>query len=108
MATTPPSSPPAIVIDASVLTALCAQEPGRYALAMQEVDQYAQAGSLFYAPSVIVSECLFALCRRLVEGLLTAQEHGQAVQSLQTQKSRFMSAVAASHSSLSRAGFWSS
>ena len=70
------------VIDANVLTALCAKEPNKYARAKREVEQRAFKGSLFYAPGVIVAETLFALCRQLADGILTPTEHAQAVQSL--------------------------
>lgn len=71
-----------VVMDASTMIALCAQEPGRYAVATAEINNYAQAGALFYAPNVIVSESQYALCRRFTIGLLTQAEHMQAVQSL--------------------------
>ena len=56
---------PLTIIDANVLTALCAKEPNKYARAKMEVEQRALKGSLFYAPGVIVAETLFALCRQL-------------------------------------------
>lgn len=73
------------VVDASTMIALCAQEPGRYAIATTAVNNYAQAGALFYAPNVIVSESQYALCRQFSTGLLTQAEHTQAVQSLNAQ-----------------------
>ena len=76
------SNLPLTVIDANVLTALCAKEPNKYARAKIAVEQRALKGSLFYAPGVIVAETLFALCRQLADGILTPTEHAQAVQSL--------------------------
>lgn len=82
MVTVPQNNQNCLVVDASALTALCAQEPGRYLTARTEFENYANAGRLFYAPSIIVGEVLYALCRKLADGALTAAEHGQAVQSL--------------------------
>ena len=76
------SSPLFTIVDANVLTALCAHEPDKYAHAQAEVEKRARQGSLFYAPSVLIAETLFALCRRLADGLITPTEHAKAVESL--------------------------
>jgi len=47
-----------------------------------EIEKYAQAGNLFYTPNIIVGESLYALRRKLTEGVLDVTEHAQAVQSL--------------------------
>ena len=75
------SSPAFVVTDANVMIALCAQEADKYSVAKSIIEQYANNGAVFYAPGVIVAETLFALCRRLADGLLTPAEHAQAVQS---------------------------
>lgn len=80
-------SPVCVIFDANAMIALCAQEPIRYALITAEVNSYANAGSLFYAPHIIVGETLYALRRKLTEGALTAAEHAQAVQSFNTRMS---------------------
>ena len=70
----PSSAPPAVayvVLDASAMIALCAQEPERYNMVQTVVENYANSGSAFYAPNVIVSEVLFAVCRKLGDGTLT-------------------------------------
>lgn len=82
MATLLPIKLSCIVIDASTMIALCAKEPLRYANAKAEVENYAQMGSLFYAPNIIVGESLYALRRKLTDGVLNTTEHAQAVQSL--------------------------
>ena len=65
------------------MIALCAQEPQRYTAVSVEINSYAQAGSLFYAPNIIVGETLYALRRKLTDGTLTAAEHAQAVKSFE-------------------------
>jgi predicted nucleic acid-binding protein len=60
------------VLDSSFLTAYCSKEPGRYERAAAE----------FFAPGVAAAESLFALCRKLQEGLLTPQEHVSSVRVL--------------------------
>lgn len=90
MATILPISFSCVVMDASTMIALCAKEPFRYASAKAEVENYARAGSLFYAPDVIVSEALYALRRKLTGGALTNTEHAQAVQSLHIRMSAIL------------------
>ena len=46
------------------------------------MNEYVAKGCTFYAPAVIVAECLFVLCRKLKIGMLTATEHKNAVLSL--------------------------
>ena len=82
MATLLPIKVSCVVVDANTMIALCAQEPLRYATAKAEIETYAQGGSLFYAPNIIVGESLYALRRKLTDSALTATEHAQAVQSL--------------------------
>lgn len=82
MATTPPSSPTAVVIDANVLIAICAKEANTYPVALAPMRRYVQNGSIVYAPGVIAAEALFALCRKLTNGVLTTQQHRRAVQRL--------------------------
>ena len=73
---------PLTVIDANVLTALCAEEPDKYAQAKAAIEQRTLRGSLFYAPGVVVAETLYALCHKLTGDILTPTEHIQAVQGL--------------------------
>ena len=82
MAMLMPTNISCAVLDASVMIALCAREPGRYTLAQAEINRLAGNGGLFYAPNIIVGESLYALRRKLTEAALTAAEHVQAVQSL--------------------------
>lgn len=83
MATILPISLSCTVMDANAMVALCAKEPHRYATAKAEVENYAQTGSLFYAPNIIIGGSLYALRRKLTDGALNVREHTQAVQSLQ-------------------------
>lgn len=87
MAMPPLISTACVIFDANTMIALCAQEPLRYALTTAEVSSHANAGSVFYAPQIIVGETLYALRRKLTEGALTAAEHAQAVQSFHTRMS---------------------
>jgi predicted nucleic acid-binding protein len=79
MATTPPSSPPAVVIDANVLIALCAREPDTYPVALAQMRQYVQDGCVAYATGVLVAEALYGLCRKLQSGAMTPAEHQRAI-----------------------------
>jgi predicted nucleic acid-binding protein len=84
MATTPASNPPSLIIDANVLIALCAKELDKYAVADAELTRRAQAGYVFYAPGVIVAECLYVLCKQLEVGSLSTADHAAAVADLCT------------------------
>jgi len=86
MATVLPISLSCTVIDANVMVALCAGEPHRYVMLVAEIENYARAGSLFYALNIIVGESLYALLmrclcaayalrRKLTDGVLNATEH---------------------------------
>jgi predicted nucleic acid-binding protein len=82
MAATPISNPPGLIIDANVLIALCSREVDKYAVADAELTRYAQAGYLFYAPGVIVAECLYILCKKLMDGSFSSSDHAAAVADL--------------------------
>jgi predicted nucleic acid-binding protein len=77
-------NPISVVIDANVIIAICAKEADKLANADAKIKEYASNGCRFYAPSVIVSECLYVFCRKLSEGVLTAAEHASAIQALIT------------------------
>ena len=81
----PPISPGYVVVDASALTALCAREPGRYPIIRLELERHAEAGDAFFAPHTIVSEVLYALCRKLANGELGPTEYEQAILGLHNQ-----------------------
>jgi predicted nucleic acid-binding protein len=69
----------AVVIDANVLISICSNEPSE-ATARAALADYTARNWAFYAPSVIVTEVLFALCRKLQDGSLSAASHKQAVE----------------------------
>ena len=71
-----------VVLDSSFLTAYCAKEPGRFVRASTEYARYVREGREFFAPGVAAAESLFALCRKLNDGVLTADEHADAIQTL--------------------------
>lgn len=73
----------ALVIDANVAIAICAREAQKYAQARAELQNYSSQGYFWYAPGVIVSETLHALCRKEQESLTTPQEYAQSVSDFQ-------------------------
>ncbi len=89
MAMTPPSNPPAVVIDANVLIALCAKEVDKYAIALAWVPYYLQNNYEVYASGVIIAEALYILCGKLQQGLLTPTEHTLAIQDLEINMTGF-------------------
>ena len=99
------NSTDAVVIDANVLIALCAQEADKYAVAKAAIEQRAQSGSQFFAPGVIVAETLFALCRKLMDGTLTLADHAKAVQSLHVRMTAILPPVNGDGALVERAEF---
>jgi len=83
MATILPNKLACVVMDANIMIALCAKEPLRFVALTAEVENYARAGSLFYAPNIIVGESLYALRRKLTDGVLSATEYAQSVSDFQ-------------------------
>ena len=69
----------AVVVDASILVSMSSNEVGTHLLAEAAFNNYSQNGWEFFAPNVIVSEVLFALCQKLSSGILTQTEYEQAV-----------------------------
>ena len=61
----------AVVIDANILISICSQEPSE-ATARAALADYTARNWAFYAPSVILTEVLFALCRKLQAGIIDA------------------------------------
>jgi predicted nucleic acid-binding protein len=82
MASVTTTKPVFVVVDASLVIALCAQEPDKLANAQTKMSEYASNGCHFYAPGVLVAECLFIFCDKLKHGLLTPTDHSDAVQNL--------------------------
>jgi predicted nucleic acid-binding protein len=80
MATGTTTSPASVVIDANVVIAICAKEPDKVANAEAKIKEYAGKGCRFYAPGVIVSECLFVFCKKVKASVLTQAEHSNALQ----------------------------
>lgn len=79
------SAKPAVVLDATIAVAIASKESTTQANANAEVNRYLTQGYDFYAPGVLVSETLFALCRmRDSDNSLTAIEHAQAVADFNT------------------------
>jgi predicted nucleic acid-binding protein len=64
-----------LVVDASAAVSISAREVGNYQVALARMQRYERDGRIAHAPGVIVSECLFALCRKLETGSLAAARH---------------------------------
>ena len=75
------SLPNAVVIDACILVSISSNEACSYKIAEKSFDTYAMNGWEFFAPNVIISEGMFALCKKLNANILTAKDHDKAVES---------------------------
>ncbi len=73
----------AVVCDANVLLAICSKEEATCRQAENALENYAKAGTEFFAPNLIVGEVLYVLCRKLAEGVLTEPEHKLSVESFE-------------------------
>lgn len=80
----PPPLPGAMVMDASVVIAICAKEAGREPVALAELSLYSSQGYEFYAPGVMVSEALYVLCGKEQGGTLTSSDYQQAILELES------------------------
>ena len=74
----------AVVLDANTAVSIAAKEAATEAIALAAIAQYTTDGCLFYAPGVIVSEVLYALCQQEQNGVLTQAEYEQSVLDFQT------------------------
>ncbi len=74
----------ALVLDASSAVAIVAKEGSREVKARAAITNYTSNGFLLFAPGVIVSEALYALCNREQNRLLTPQNYAQSLLDLQT------------------------
>ena len=86
----PPSLPDAVVVDASVVIAICAKEAGREAIALAELSYYSSQGYEFYAPGVVVSEALYVLCGKEQNGTLSAADYALAILELESLSTGFL------------------
>jgi predicted nucleic acid-binding protein len=73
------TSPVSVVIDANVVIALCAKEADKLANAEAKLKEYSVNGCRFYAPGVLIAECLFVFCRKLKDGVFSYADHSAAV-----------------------------
>ena len=69
----------AVVLDANAAISISAKEATTQANAKATLLRYTNAGYLFYAPGVIVSETLYALCKQEGNSLVTLAEYALAV-----------------------------
>jgi predicted nucleic acid-binding protein len=67
-----------VVIDASVAVAIVSKETDRDTKANAELARYSAQGYLWYAPGAIITETLYALCRKRNAGMLDAAQYAQA------------------------------
>jgi predicted nucleic acid-binding protein len=73
------NNPGVVVVDANIFISICSKERTE-ATARAALSNYAARNWVFYAPSVILSEVLFALCRKLQDGTIDAAAHKKAVE----------------------------
>ncbi len=72
----------AVVLDASVAVAVAAKESDKEPAVREALRFYSERNCLFFAPSVIVSESLYVLCKKVERSKLTAEEHVSAIDEL--------------------------
>jgi predicted nucleic acid-binding protein len=95
--------PPAVVVDANVLIALCTKEKLTFQTAQTAFSNYAKNGWEFFAPNIIVAEVLYVLCEKKSQGLLTDQEHEEAVEFFKDYMNAFNPPENGEHSLIERA-----
>ena len=78
MASTLNPSPTYVVVDANVLVAIAAREPLTGDIASDEMSRYTDEGCSFMAPALIVSETLYALCRKVESNVLSPIDYERA------------------------------
>ena len=79
-----------VVVDASVMIAICAKEQSKQITAKDALDDYVAKGWTFYAPNVIVAEVMYILCLKLQDGLLTPALYEKAVENFHDQSINFL------------------
>lgn len=79
----------AVVIDANILIAICSKESGE-AAARAELLNYTNKNWACYAPSMILAEVLFVLCKKVQNGIIDAATYQKAVEDFND----FMSVIA--------------
>ena len=77
----PNNSAGAVVIDANILIAICSKEPTE-ATVRAELTNYTNKNWAAYAPSVISSEVLFVLCKKVQNGIIDTNTYQKAVEDL--------------------------
>jgi predicted nucleic acid-binding protein len=78
----PSSERAVLIVDASVMVAVCARETGRLERAAAMLVDHARLGGLFFAPGALFAEVLFALCGKRQRGALTAHQHALSLETL--------------------------
>ena len=69
----------AVVPDANVLIGLCAKETNKLKTAETAFKDYTHKGYEFFAPNVLVTEVIFVLCQKQMDGSLTQLEYEEAL-----------------------------
>ena len=80
-----------VVIDASVMIAICAKEQNKQITAKDALEDYVAKGWAFHAPNVIVAEVMYILCLKLQDGSLTPALYEKAVENFHDQAINFLS-----------------
>ena len=71
----------AVVIDANILIAICSKESTE-STARAELENYINKNWAVYAPSVISSEVIFVLCKKVQNGIIDEVTYQKAVEDL--------------------------
>ena len=68
-----------VVVDASVIIALCAKEPDKYEKTRAALQGHIEDGAALHAPHLVVMETLYVLCSKRQAQVLTDTEHAAAI-----------------------------
>ncbi|MCC6328311.1 MAG: type II toxin-antitoxin system VapC family toxin [Acidobacteria bacterium] len=77
------NSPGIVVVDASVIVSIVSKETSTHVATEEILNRYTIDGAEFFAPNVVISEVLFALCQKAANGILSEAGHQKAVNAFQ-------------------------
>jgi predicted nucleic acid-binding protein len=73
------NAPDFVVLDASIVIGLCANEPDKQPKIIAAIDAYRSSGSAFYSAHSLVTEVLYVLCNKKQSGVLDDIAHADAL-----------------------------
>lgn len=92
-----------LVVDASVMVAVCSREAGRYEDVEDLLERHADRFGTLYAPGVLMAEVLFALCRKLQAGDATPEQHGDSIRAFVAYAAAILPPPGGDHALIERA-----